>query len=234
MWVMERSVDQATGTRLRKDAAENRARLLDAARRVFATHGTDVPLETIAAEAGVGIATLYRRFPTREDLLAAIIREELDDYLEALEETLSRDDAWEGFSLFLEQMFQLQIRHPGLCHAPFAQLPDVQSIDEGRARMMRLTEELIDRAKQDGTLRPDVTAEDVMLAGWGNTGIIANATKASPDAFRRYLGFILDAFRVQEPRSGAPLTTSAERAKRRQGRSATTKSRRTKPTQDDS
>lgn len=205
---MKRNRGEATTTCLRKDAAENRTKLLDAARSVFAVHGTDAPLETIAAEAGVGIATLYRRFSTREDLLAAIVREELDEYLRVLEEALGRDDAWEGFSLFLERMFQLQVRHPGLCHAPFVQLPDARSIEAGRARMMRLLQELVDRAKQHGTLRPDVTVEDVMLAGWGNTGIIANATEASPDAFRRYLGFILDAFGVQEPRSRPPLTTS--------------------------
>lgn len=201
---MERR-QRTTSECLRKDAAENRAKLLDAARRVFATHGTDAPLETIAAEAGVGIATLYRRFPAREELLAATIQQELDDYLQALEEARDRDDAWDGFAFFLERMFQLQIRHPGLCHAPFVQLPDAHDIDEDRARMMHLIEELIDRAKQDGTLRPDVTAEDVMLAGWGNTGIVANASEASPDASWRYLGFILDAFRAQEPRSAQSL-----------------------------
>ena len=187
---------EATTEGLRRDASENRTKILDAARHVFADHGTDAPLEAIATEAGVGIATLYRRFPTREDLLATIVGEELEAYLRVLQEALGRDDAWEGFSSFLERMFELQARHPGLCHAPFMQLPNADAIDEGRARMLRMTEELIERAKDQGSLRPDVTGQDVMLAGWGNTGVITNA-EVAPEALKRYLALILDAFRVR-------------------------------------
>jgi AcrR family transcriptional regulator len=95
---------EATTEGLRRDASENRTKILDAARHVFADHGTDAPLEAIATEAGVGIATLYRRFPTREDLLATIVGEELEAYLRVLQEALGRDDAWEGFSSFLEHV----------------------------------------------------------------------------------------------------------------------------------
>src|SRR5690606_35505470 len=123
--------------------------------------------------------------------------EELEEYLAALEEALHRGDAWEGFSFFLAQMFHLQARQPGLCHAPFMQRPNASGIEEVRALMTRLTEQLIDRAKQAGSLRPDVTAQDVMLAGWGNTGVISSDASTAPVACGRYLEFILDAFRAK-------------------------------------
>ncbi len=137
---------------MRKDAAQNRARLLDAARRVFATQGTEAPLEAIAAEAGVGIATLYRRFATREDLLAVVVEEELLEYVGALESAVALPDAWRGLTSFLEQMCAIQMKHPGLCHAPYVELPNAAKVDELRVRMETLTDRLIDGTKRQVTV----------------------------------------------------------------------------------
>lgn len=181
---------------LRRDAAENRAKLINAAREVFSARGTDASLEAIAALAEVGIATLYRRFPTREDLLASIINEELDEYISALEHALLEPNAWTGFEYFLKRMFELQARHPGLCHAPFMHLPNATELEKGRSRMTRMTDELIQRAKEQGTLRSGITTQDVMLAGWGNAGVITNSGHAEPEAQQRYLQLILGAMRT--------------------------------------
>ena len=75
--------------RLRADAARNRAAIVAVARDVFAEQGLEAPLETIAARAGVGIATLYRRFPTREKLVAAALVEKVAEYAEAARQALA-------------------------------------------------------------------------------------------------------------------------------------------------
>ena len=87
--------------RLRADAARNRAAIVAVAREVFAEQGLEAPLETIAARAGVGIATLYRRFPTREKLVAAALTEKVAEYAEAAEQALAVADPWDGFAGFV-------------------------------------------------------------------------------------------------------------------------------------
>jgi len=86
---------------LRADARRNRGRILDAARDAFGERGLDVPLEDIADRAGVGIATLYRRFPTREALVAASFEAKLAAFAEAAEQALDSPDAWAGFAGFV-------------------------------------------------------------------------------------------------------------------------------------
>lgn len=181
---------------LRKDAAENRTKLLEAASVIFTRQGTDAPLEAIASEAGVGIATLYRRFPTREALLAAVIEEELDLYLTAVDAALAASDPWVGFSAFVEAMFLLQSNHPGLCHAPFVDLPGAERLEQGRERMQAAIEELMARAKDAGRVRPEVTTADLMLLAWGNTGVIANSGAHNKDSVQRYLQIVLAAFKA--------------------------------------
>src|SRR5262249_37244893 len=89
---------------LRRDAERNRLRLLEAAREVFGERGCDASLEEIARRAGVGIGTLYRRFPTRETLIEALFAEKAYDYVRASETALAADDAWEGFAGFVERI----------------------------------------------------------------------------------------------------------------------------------
>src|SRR5829696_2163921 len=88
---------------LRADAERNRERILAAAREVFAERGLDAPFDAIAQRAGVGQATLYRRFPRREDLIVACFAPNLAEYAAAVEEALRVPDAWTGFCGFLEQ-----------------------------------------------------------------------------------------------------------------------------------
>src|SRR5262249_12878918 len=91
----------AAPRRLRVDAERNRAAILAAAREVFAEQGLEAPLEEIAARAGVGIATLYRRFPTRAHLVAAALVEKVTQYAEAAEQALAVPDPWAGFTSFV-------------------------------------------------------------------------------------------------------------------------------------
>ena len=100
--------------RLRADAARNRDAIVAVARDVFAEQGLAAPLETIAARAGVGIATLYRRFPTREKLVAAALTEKVAEYAEAAEQALAVADPWVGFAGFVQRICELQAGDRGL------------------------------------------------------------------------------------------------------------------------
>lgn len=194
-----RTTRQPTGEALpdalRRDAAENREKLLAAARHVFATHGTEAPLEAVAAEAGVGIATLYRRFPTREDLVAAVVEQELEEYVKGTERALEIDDPWTGFTTFLSAMCDMQASQPGLCNAPFLELPNATRVGALRERLDSLTNQLIERAKGSGSLRLDVTPHDIMLLASANAGVIGAA--AEPSALARYRELMFDALKAR-------------------------------------
>jgi AcrR family transcriptional regulator len=100
--------------RLRADAERNRVAILAAAREVFAEHGLEAPLEEIALRAGVGIATLYRRFPDREHLVAAALLDKIAQYAAAAEQVRADPDPWAGFVGFVERICEMQADDRGL------------------------------------------------------------------------------------------------------------------------
>src|SRR6266498_1487574 len=110
----ERTEARRGARRLRVDAERNRAAILAAAREVFAEQGLEAPLEEIALRAGVGIATLYRRFPARAQLVAAALIEKVTQYAEAAEQALAAPDPWAGFASFVEGICELQADDRGL------------------------------------------------------------------------------------------------------------------------
>src|SRR5829696_10260972 len=95
---------QAADRQLRRDAAQNRERIIDAAREVFSEQGLQAPIEEVARRAGVGIATLYRRFPTRPDLITCAFAAKMQDYADATEEALEFADPWKGFCWYVERL----------------------------------------------------------------------------------------------------------------------------------
>ncbi len=99
---------------LRRDAQRNRDAILAAARQVFCDHGLEAPLEEIARRAGVGIATLYRRFPSRVELLDAVLADTVQAHVDAAEQALATDDPWGGFTYYLEATCRLQAADRGL------------------------------------------------------------------------------------------------------------------------
>ena len=99
---------------LRRDAQANRERILEAARAVFADEGVDASVEQIAQRAGVGMGTLYRRFPTKHDLVEAVIAESLDAFVAAAENGLAEEDPWTGFARFVERVLELHAENRAL------------------------------------------------------------------------------------------------------------------------
>src|SRR5829696_6098300 len=119
---------------LRADAERNRERIVAAARDVFAERGLDAPLEAIAQRAGVGQATLYRRFPTRQDLLVAAFGPKLAAYTEALDRTLKGPDPWRGFCDYLTVIAGMQRGDRGFRDILTQAFPDARELRAQRDR----------------------------------------------------------------------------------------------------
>ena len=139
---------------LRADAERNRRRIVDAAQAVFAETGLDAPLDEIAQRAGVGIATLYRRFPTREDLVAASFAPKMAQYVAAVEEALQAADAWAGFCGYVEHVCAMQAADRGLNDVLALTFPTAKALEEQRAAAYRGLFELVRRRPGTGDAAP--------------------------------------------------------------------------------
>jgi len=222
------SPDTAAGAggvprRLRVDAERNRAALLEAAREVFAEQGLEAPLEEIALRAGVGIATLYRRFPTRGQLVAAALVDKIAQYADAAEQALAIGDPWAGFASFVERICELQADDRGLSDLLSMTLPTDDRIEQLRKIANKRVARLVARAKATGQLRQDFVAEDLLVLLVANASVVHVTRQDAPDAWRRFAALMLDAFsQAGQPSSlpapptraqmtGAMLRLAAER-----------------------
>ena len=189
---------------LRADAGRNRARIVAAAQAAFAERGLDVPLEEIAADAGVGIATLYRRFPAREDLIAACFETRVADYAEAADEALRAADGWSGFCAFVERVCAMQAADRGLKDVLMRSFPRARGLEAHRARAYQLWVRLVERAKSEGSLRQDFVPQDLVLLLMANAGVVQAAGQDAPGAWRRFVGLMLEACRADRAGSLPP------------------------------
>lgn len=195
---------------LRADAERNRQRVVEAARVVFAERGLDAPLDAIAERAGVGQATLYRRFPRREDLVVACFAPKLAEYADAVEEALRSPDAWAGFCTYLERICGMQAADQGVQDVLTTTFPTAPEVEAQRAHAFERLTELIRRAQAQGGLRADFVPEDVVLLLLANAGVVRAMRAAAPDAWRRFVGLILDGLRADCARPLPPPPTPAQ------------------------
>jgi AcrR family transcriptional regulator len=205
----------APGARgLRADAARNRAAILAVARDVFAEQGLEAPLEVIAARAGVGIATLYRRFPTREKLVAAALVEKIAQYAQAAEQALEVKDPWAGFAGFVQRICELQACDRGLGDLLSMTLSAGEQVEQLRRTANDNVITLIERAKASGTLRDDFAGEDLLLLLIATAAVMQVTRADAPDAWRRFVALALDAFGCQDSPGlpEAPTTVQMTRA----------------------
>lgn len=189
---------------MRADARHNRERILKAARETYAADGIDAPITTIARRAGVGVATLYRRFPTRASLVTEAFSEQLAHCVAALDEALADPDPWRGFCSVIEKVCLMQAADRGFTDAFLTQFPDETAFDQQRSRAERGLAELVRRAKDAGQLRADFDHTDVTLLLLANGGVIARSRQGSPAATRRLVGYLLQSFRADGARPLPP------------------------------
>jgi AcrR family transcriptional regulator len=214
----------AVGRLLRTDAERNRARIIQAATAAFARDGLDVPLEEVADEAGVGIGTLYRRFPNREELIGACFERRLAEYATAAEEALAARDGWTGFTRYVERICAMQAADRGLADVLNRSLPNAKVLEAHRSRGYEVSVQLIHRAQAEGSLRADVVAEDLALLFMANAGVIEVTRDAARDAWRRFVAIFLDGLRSEGagPLPPPPTPRQTMRAMRRLTRASQT------------
>ena len=203
--------------RLRADAERNRTAIVAAAREVFAEHGLEAPLEEIAQRAGVGIATLYRRFPAREHLVAAALLEKVTQYADAASQATAASDPWAGFTEYVRRICELQAADRGLSDLLSMTLAADERIEQLRAAANAQVVSLIDRAKAAGKLRADFVGEDLLLLLIASAAVGQLTRADAPDAWRRFVALVLDAFECRDapPLPPAPSTEQMVRAMRR-------------------
>lgn len=181
---------------LRRDAERNRARIVVAARTVFGRDGLDASMASVAREAGVGIATLFRRFPTKEELVAAVFADRMDAYADAVAVALDDPDPWHGLAGFIETVCAMQAADYGFADVLTMTFPTARGLEQRRAEAYESIVRLIDRAKGAGSLREDFTPEDLVLVHMANAGVVNAAGDDAPDAWRRVVALLIQSFQA--------------------------------------
>jgi AcrR family transcriptional regulator len=189
---------------LRRDAAANRERLLAAAAEVFAERGLEAGVEEIARAAGVGMGTLYRRFPTKDALIAALVHDMMTTMLRLAREGTERPGGT-GLEYFLEAASAYQAAHRGCLPRLWEAGTEHDSVQEVRS----LITALLADAKSHGRVRAEITSTDLNIIFWSIRGVIETTRGAAPDAWRRHLDIIIAGLRpAHEPLTHPPLTRS--------------------------
>lgn len=185
---------------MRRDALENRQRVLAAASQVFTEHGIDAGVEEIARVAGVGMGTVYRRFPTKEALIAELVHDMLEHLLVAATDVIDAPDGL-GLERYLEASGAYQSAHRGCLPRLWRVSADDVQVRELRRRIAVL----LDRAKQHGRVRAEVTPTDVTVVMWSIRDVIETTGEVAPNAWRRHLDLLIAGLRP----SDQPLRHSA-------------------------
>src|SRR4051795_8297405 len=172
---------------MRRDAEANRERLLAAAGELFAERGLAVTLNDIAHHAGVGVGTAYRRFANKEEVIDALFEERLQDVVSVAEEALSATDAWGGLVSFLERSLHMQFGDRGLTEIMSSPQLGRERVNQTRDRIAPLLTQLVDRAKEQRTIRSDFEQSDLFFVQMALATIIDSTRALAPDLYRRYL-----------------------------------------------
>jgi AcrR family transcriptional regulator len=187
---------KAPTSALRADARRNRDAVLAAARERLAKDGLDGPIEDIARTAGVGVGTVYRHFPSKGDLIAALVRDRFERLTERTAQALAEDDPWAAFCDLIRFSAELQVRDRALSQF-LAQQPELGYHNAVETGLADLTAQLIANAQRSGGMRNDAVVEDVPTLVCGLGAVTAGAAGAMPELnWERYVEIMLDGLRA--------------------------------------
>jgi AcrR family transcriptional regulator len=192
---------------LRRDAERNRQRIVDAARELFAEQGLGVTLNDVAHHAGVGVGTVYRRFPDKAQLIEELFEQRLEEIVAFAGAGLEDPDPWHGLKTFLERVLELVASDRGVKDLVTANTEGLERISKIRGRLLPIARELVRRAQEAGQVREDVSAADLPVIQLMLSTLVDASHDVSPDLWRRYLGIItrgLSAHPDQEPELETP------------------------------
>jgi AcrR family transcriptional regulator len=180
---------------LRSDARRNRERILTGARAVFAEYGSEAQMDDVARQAGVGVGTVYRHYPTKEALVVELVREKLKRFAGQAREALDREgEPFEVLADLLRSNAEALARDAGTQQVIAGADEHIwtQAAAE-QNELLELTSQLIDRARSAGTIRPDATAIDIGMLMCGVSATMAHT--ASGFDWRRHLDLLIDMLR---------------------------------------
>lgn len=179
----------------RADARRNRERVLEAGRERFAERGLETQMEEVARAAGVGVGTVYRHFPTKEDLLQALADDRFESLAAAAREALEDDDPWQGFVGYMTYAARVMAEDRGLSEA-MDQLPGLCQASAARVGMLELTGDVLARAQESGELRADLVPEDVPALVCGLGRAVRSEVERPTMSWQRFLEIILAGLRA--------------------------------------
>ncbi|MDQ4048776.1 MAG: TetR/AcrR family transcriptional regulator, partial [Actinomycetota bacterium] len=208
------TTQKAQAPALRADARRNRERILAAARKEFAEHGLDVHMEQIARGAGVGVGTVYRHFPAKENLVQALADERFARFAELAGAALDDADPWNAFCELMRESARVTAEDRALSEA-MDQLAGLCTTAAEKAGLFELVNELIERAKASGAIRADFTAADVPSLMRGLARATAPQDNGPPAmSWERYLEIMLAGLGppATEGASGSGQVADAARA----------------------
>lgn len=173
-------------------------------------------MASVAREAGVGKATLGRRFANRDELVNAVFADRMDAYVDAVTEALADPDPWRGFTGYLHAVCAMQAADRGFADVLAMTFPAAKALEARRAEAYNRMLELITRAKDTGHLREDFTHQDVVILLIANAGVVTATGEAAPDTWRRLVGHMIRSFATPDapipPLPEAPAPTALYRA----------------------
>lgn len=194
---------------LRRDAARNRERLLDAAREVFAEHGLDATLNDVAHHAGVGVGTAYRRFANKEELFDALFGRQVEEIVALADVALADPDPWHALTTYLEAVMAVQARDRGIAQVLSGSRATPAQHDWARDVLAPKVIAIAERAKASGDLRADVEGTDLVFLQVALLAVVERTKEAAPAYYLRVLHVLLDGLRarpdVPSPLPVAPL-----------------------------
>jgi AcrR family transcriptional regulator len=181
---------------LRRDAERNRQRILEAARVVFAERGLRGSHDDIARAAGVGVGTVYRRFPDKEELIDALFEARVEEIAEIARAAVANPDPWEALVGFLIGMQELVSEDRGLNEIMLGSARGAARATAARSLIAPLVARVLERAKDAGVVRADIELSDLPLIQLAIATIAESSRDVAPDAWRRTMTLVLDGLRA--------------------------------------
>jgi AcrR family transcriptional regulator len=195
---------------LRRDAERNRQRILDSASELFTERGLSVTLNDVAHHAGVGVGTVYRRFPDKEQLIDALFEDKIAELIGHAEDALANPDPWQGLVSFLTANLEGQVADQGLKEVLLGSDQGRERIAGARRELAPRVERLIARAQAQGALREDIEGEDFGIVMMMIGTVIDTTRQIEPELWRRYLALILRGMSSTPMQEPLPVPALAE------------------------
>jgi AcrR family transcriptional regulator len=192
----------------RTDAEHNRKRIVEVARAAFAADGLDLPVREIARRAGMGVATVYRHFPSRQDLISAVLAEQVTRCEEEMQAALADPDSRRALRGTMLRFGERQVRDRGLNEALLGSHAAGAAFAEQRRAHAEAFAQLVERARDDGAVRGQVSVEDARIALMAITSFRALPADRASSAIRRLTDLLLTGVLNEE--SPVPDQAAAE------------------------